>query len=329
MAVAVGRVVAVPGVSCELSSRRCSLKETPAATSWNAFVKASSPSSSGRASLSWHVSGRPVGVRCTGQARRQTAAKELYVDADVVELDSTNAIQLHYVKDTSGAVDGLALLSEFEGLLPQTCEEVTKLNDGSTIFLVGMMASGKSTVGRVLSDSLGYTFFDSDEVIESLVGGLPVKEIFRQHSESAFRDLETRALQQLSVANSLVVATGGGAVCRDENWSYLLDGIVVWLDVPVEDLAERVTTVGTESRPLLGGDCSDFEKTFSKLTKLMDARERHYARAHCRLSFRDLAISLGLPGVAALTPTAIAVQVLKEIKQVLQEEDFIRPPVAF
>lgn len=330
MAVAVGRNVALPGVSFGLSSRRCPLKETPAATSWNAFFKASSPSSSGRASLSWHVSGQPAGVRCARQARWRTAAKELFVDADVADLDSTNAIQLPYVKDTSGAVDGLALLSEFEGLLPRMCQEVAKLNDGSTIFLVGMMASGKSTVGRVLSDSLGYTFFDSDEVIESLVGGLPVKEIFRQQSESAFRDLETRALKQLSVANSLVVATGGGAVCRDENWSYLLDGIVVWLDVPVEDLAKRVTAVGTDSRPILE-DCSNFEEAFSKLAKLMDARERHYARAHCRLSFRDLAISLGLPGVAALTPTAIAVQVLREIKQVLlqEEEEFIRPPVAF
>jgi hypothetical protein len=69
---------------------------------------------------------------------------------------------------------------------------------------------------------------------------------------------------------------------------YLRDGVTVWLDVPVEDLARRVTTVGTESRPLLGEDCCDFEKALSKLTKLMDAREQHYAQAHCRLSFRGI-----------------------------------------
>ena len=74
-------------------------------------------------------------------------------------------------------------------------------------------------------------------------------------------------------------------MCRD----YLRDGITVWLDVPVEDLARRVTTVGTESRPLLGGDCCDFEKAFSKLSKLMETREQYYDRAHCRLSFRGIA----------------------------------------
>jgi shikimate kinase len=166
-------------------------------------------------------------------------------------------------------------------------------------------------------------------VIESYVGGLPVTEIFRQKSEDAFRDLETRALQELSGANSLVVATGGGAVVRDENWEYLRDGVTVWLDVPVEDLARRVTTVGTESRPLLGEDCCDFEKALSKLTKLMDAREQHYAQAHCRLSFRDLASRLQLTGVDALTPAAIAVQVLEEITRVLQEGIYVRPPVGY
>jgi len=56
--------------------------------------------------------------------------------------------------------DGLALLSQFEELLTQKSQEVGQLNEGTTIFLVGMMASGKSTVGRVLADALGYTFFD-------------------------------------------------------------------------------------------------------------------------------------------------------------------------
>lgn len=315
MAVAVGRNVAFAGV---YTSRGCALKEPSSSSS----SRVSLPSSSGRGPLSWRVSGQPTVVRCESRATRK---QELLVENDP---GTRNALQLHIAKDTLG----LELLSEFEGQLAQKSQDVAKLNDGTTIFLVGMMASGKSTVGRVLADALNYKFFDSDEVIESYVGGMPVKEIFRQHSEAAFRDLETRALEQLSAANCLVVATGGGAVCRDENWSYLRDGIVVWLDVPVEDLAKRVTSVSkreTESRPLLGGDCTDFENAFSKLSKLMDVREQHYARAHCRLSFRDLASNLGLTEISALTPTAIAVQVLEEIKQVLQEEKFIPPPVGY
>lgn len=323
MAVAVGRNVALPGASCGFSTRRFALKDTAATTTTPSLVRVSLPSSSGRRPRSWRISGQ-TGVRCEARA-----AKKLF------ELGTSNALQLHHVEDTSGAVDGgLAVLSEFEELLTQKSQEVAQLNEGTTIFLVGMMASGKSTIGRILADALSYAFFDSDEVIVSYVDDLPVKEIFRQHGEATFRDLETRALQQLSEANSLVVATGGGAVVRNENWTYLRDGIVVWLDVPVDDLAKRVITVkgnqeGTKSRPLLGEDCADFEKAFSKLSKLMDEREQHYARAHCRLSFRDLASSLGLTEVGALTPTTIAVQVLEEIRKILQEEKYIRPPVGY
>lgn len=61
----------------------------------------------------------------------------------------------------AGAVDGgLAVLSEFEELLTQKSQEVAQLNEGTTIFLVGMMASGKSTIGRILADALSYAFFD-------------------------------------------------------------------------------------------------------------------------------------------------------------------------
>ncbi|KAG0592072.1 hypothetical protein M758_1G198100 [Ceratodon purpureus] len=330
MAVAVG--VGVGRAVAFSSNPRCApWKEV---SSWESVVQvAVQPSTSGRA-LSWRVEcAQPRGGRGRWEVcatRNEAARDQILVENDVGVFVSSNAVQAPDVEiDSSGAADGQALLSNFEGLLKKKSEEVVELNEGSTIFLVGMMASGKSTVGRVLADALGYSFFDSDEVIESYVGGLPVKEIFRQHSETAFRDLETRALRELSGANSLVVATGGGAVVRDGNWDYLRDGITVWLDVPVEDLARRVTTVGTESRPLLGGDCCDFEKAFSKLSKLMETREQYYDRAHCRLSFRDLASRLHLTGVDALTPTAIAVQVLEEITRILQEGVYIRPPVGY
>jgi shikimate kinase len=62
-----------------------------------------------------------------------------------------------------------------------------------------------------------------------------------------------------------------------------LNGVTVWLDVPVEDLAKRVTEVGTESRPLLGGKCAKLE-----LSRLMQERWSHYAKAHCRLSLKGI-----------------------------------------
>jgi shikimate kinase len=85
---------------------------------------------------------------------------------------------------------------------------------GTSLFLVGMMGSGKSTVGRMLASVLKYCFFDSDSVIEQAVGGATVSDIFRENGEEGFRDLETAVLRELSAYRNCVVATGGGAVVR-------------------------------------------------------------------------------------------------------------------
>jgi len=126
-----------------------------------------------------------------------------------------------------------------------------------------------------------------------------------------------------------VVATGGGAVVRRENWAYLQAGITVWLDVPIEDLAKRVTAVGTESRPLLGGECGAYDQAFSRLSRLMVDRGPHYKQANCRLSLQELAYMLKLENVSELTPTAIAVQVLEEIRKYLEERGVFVQPVGY
>lgn len=78
--------------------------------------------------------------------------------------------------------------------------------------------------------------------------------------------------------------TCGFILCR----AYLQAGITVWLDVPIEDLAKRVTAVGTESRPLLGGECGAYDQALSRLSKLMVDRGPHYKQANCRLSLQGM-----------------------------------------
>jgi hypothetical protein len=73
--------------------------------------------------------------------------------------------------------------------------------------------------------------------------------------------------------------------------AYLQAGITVWLDVPIEDLAKRVTAVGTESRPLLGGECGAYDQAFSRLSRLMVDRGPHYKQANCRLSLQGMLFS--------------------------------------
>ncbi len=124
------------------------------------------------------------------------------------------------------------------------------------IILVGLMAVGKSTVGRSLAQRLGYEFFDSDKVIEERAGA-DVGWIFDVEGEEGFRERETQVLDELTAREGIVLATGGGAVIRAENRKILAArGVVVHLDSPLERLLER--TEKDRKRPLLqNGDPKD------------------------------------------------------------------------
>jgi shikimate kinase len=193
--------------------------------------------------------------------------------------------------------------------MQRKAQELKQEIEGTCIFLIGMMGSGKSTVGRLLAEALEYQFLDSDTVIESYAGGLSVPEIFKKWKEERFRELESQALQELSSAGEVVVATGGGAVVQPRNWVYLRNGITVWLDVPVPALASRVTAVGTGSRPLLGGDCGGYDQALARLSKIYEERGPAYANADVTVSLQNLALSLACEDISELTPTAITVQV--------------------
>jgi shikimate kinase len=117
------------------------------------------------------------------------------------------------------------------------------------IILIGLMAVGKSTVGRLLAESLGMRFYDADEVIEAR-SGASISWIFDVEGEVGFRDREQQVLDDLSREEGIVLATGGGAVLRPENRAVLASrGIVIHLDSPLERLVER--TRKDRKRPLL------------------------------------------------------------------------------
>lgn len=115
------------------------------------------------------------------------------------------------------------------------------------IYLIGPMASGKSTVGRSLATALSTSFADSDATVVAHHG--TIAQIFAEHGEQRFRDLEVQALARLHTG---VVATGGGAVLREENQQLLSRGTVVYLELGREAAAERIRQ--DSHRPLLAGD---------------------------------------------------------------------------
>ena len=138
-----------------------------------------------------------------------------------------------------------------------------KLKGSPIIVLVGFMGCGKSTVGRLLADWLGWAFVDLDEQIEAREG-MPISRIFERQGEPRFRELEHEALlEQLRSARqgkARVVALGGGSFAEARNREALeLGGISIWLDCPLEKLWERVAN---ESHRPLARRRKDFEELY-------------------------------------------------------------------
>ncbi len=122
------------------------------------------------------------------------------------------------------------------------------------LVLVGMMGTGKSTVGRIVAERLGLAFHDTDDLVEARAGR-SVRELFAQDGEEAFRRLESEVLADaLAAEDPSVVAAAGGVVLRPENRAALAgaDARVVWLCAEPETLLDRVRN--GMHRPLLDGD---------------------------------------------------------------------------
>lgn len=143
--------------------------------------------------------------------------------------------------------------------------------NGVSVFLIGMMGVGKTTIGQLLAQRLNYEFLDTDMFIEQATGQ-SVSTIFAESGESIFRQLETATLSQVSSRLRKVVATGGGIVVTPDNWSYLKHGVIVWLDLPVEQIQKRLSDDTT--RPLL-----QQQDLGSRLNQLLSERRSRYAQA--------------------------------------------------
>jgi shikimate kinase len=171
-----------------------------------------------------------------------------------------------------------------------------------SIFLVGPMGSGKSAVGRQLARQLGYRFVDSDTVIEQRTG-VDIPYIFDREGETGFRVREREAIEELTQLDSIVLATGGGAVLADENRKALSRrGIVVYLQTSVEQQAER--TKNSRQRPLL-----NTADPRAKLEQLMHAREPLYRNvAHVVVTTDRRRVKDVAAEIAARTRDLIAVE---------------------
>ena len=143
------------------------------------------------------------------------------------------------------------------------------MREPSSIFLVGPMGVGKSTIGRLLASQLNMPFYDSDREIE-FVTGADIPWIFDVEGEKGFRVREARMIDTLTQRQSVIVATGGGAILDPESRKFLHNrGIVVYLRASVNQQLER--TGKDKNRPLL-----QTENPLAKIKELFKIREPLY-----------------------------------------------------
>ena len=119
----------------------------------------------------------------------------------------------------------------------------------NSIFLVGLMGAGKTTVGRLLAKHLDKSFIDSDHEIEARTGA-SIPLIFELEGERGFRDREESLIDELTMQDNIVLATGGGAVLRESTRARLRErGLVIYLKADIRELLQR--TRYDKNRPLL------------------------------------------------------------------------------
>ncbi|MBT3590614.1 MAG: shikimate kinase [Candidatus Marinimicrobia bacterium] len=138
-----------------------------------------------------------------------------------------------------------------------------------TIYIIGMMGSGKSTIGKRLAENIEYPFIDLDSYIKK-EGNKTIENIFQNYGEEYFRELETKSLKAI-MNDGAVISCGGGIVLSKNNHTYLKQGKIIYLEATISELVKRISN--SNHRPLLK------QKNIRKeLTNILEKREKIYLK---------------------------------------------------
>jgi shikimate kinase len=163
------------------------------------------------------------------------------------------------------------------------------------IVLTGFMGTGKTEVGRELSNILGWKLIDVDgEIVKAK--NMSINEIFSQFGEPVFRDIETEMIKNIAANKNMIISTGGGAVMRQGNMEALRQtGIIVCLTASSDTILKR--TGNSDERPLLKA-----ENPLQKIKELLDFRKPFYEKADIMIDTENR------------TPRQIAEEILERVK---------------
>lgn len=164
----------------------------------------------------------------------------------------------------------------------------------SLIFLVGFMGSGKSTIGPILANVLGYKFYDIDAIIEEKAQK-SIPEIFKTEGEPSFRSLERATLAEVITYSQSVVALGGGTIANPENLQLAKEnGILVYLKISPKEALHRVS-YHSEDRPMLkdaSGKPLQGVELEQRIIELLQQREKYYTQSDITVVTDNLPVGI-------------------------------------
>lgn len=150
------------------------------------------------------------------------------------------------------------------------------------IFLIGIMGSGKTYLSKLIADKIKFTFYDLDQIIEKRAG-VEINNIFEEQGELYFRKIETEELGKFENKNNLVLATGGGTPCFNNNMNWMnKHGITIWLNEPLDIICERLMKEKA-TRPLL----KNKKNIEPYLKELLASRIDFYKKATYHFTYSD------------------------------------------
>ncbi len=148
------------------------------------------------------------------------------------------------------------------------------------VFLAGFMGAGKSTIGPILANTLGWSFFDLDRVIEAKLRK-KIADIFSENGETAFRILERETLQDLAGNENVIIALGGGTIADQKNIDFMKKkGKIIFLEASPESFYHRLKY--KTDRPILKGKEEELlsqDELKQRITEILNYRKRFYDQA--------------------------------------------------
>jgi len=157
------------------------------------------------------------------------------------------------------------------------------------IFLVGFMGCGKSTIGKQLAHKLNYKFIDID-ILFTEITSCTIPYFFEQYGEPSFRNKESEILKNIDYTGNLVISTGGGTICYNNNLDFLKSkGIIIYLKLDTEILVKRLIKSHTV-RPMLAN--KNKEDLNEWIVKLMQTRKKYYESANIIIDARSITVTL-------------------------------------